>query len=112
MTTPQSFAAYAAGWRQSLPTDPQRQLFDAELARAQKSPQTAILLALFLGGIGMHRFYLNDLWGVVYLVFFWTFIPLVVSLIEAIFVLHDRVETYNKHQAHLIATRIRAYTPV
>lgn len=51
----------------------------------QKSRVAAILLALFLGGIGGHKFYLGKPGiGVLYLIFFWTFIPAVVALIEAV----------------------------
>jgi TM2 domain-containing membrane protein YozV len=45
----------------------------------------AVLLALFLGGIGGHKFYLGQSGqGVLYLLFFWTFIPAFVALLEAI----------------------------
>lgn len=48
-----------------------------------KSKTTAILLALFLGGFGAHKFYLNQPGlGVLYLLFFWTWIPAIVALIE------------------------------
>jgi hypothetical protein len=50
-----------------------------------KSKGLAILLAIFLGGIGIHRFYLGHTTaGVLYLLFFWTLIPLILSLIDAI----------------------------
>ncbi|MCL5043858.1 MAG: TM2 domain-containing protein [Deltaproteobacteria bacterium] len=50
-----------------------------------KNKMTAALLAIFLGGIGAHRFYLGKTGsGVVYLLFCWTFIPLVVGLIEGL----------------------------
>lgn len=53
-----------------------------------KNKTTAIILAFFLGGLGIHKFYLNrPLWGIVYLLFSWTFIPLVVSFIEIIVLL-------------------------
>jgi RsiW-degrading membrane proteinase PrsW (M82 family)/TM2 domain-containing membrane protein YozV len=49
------------------------------------SKTTAVLLALFLGSFGAHRFYLHR-WGsgVLYLLFFWTGIPTVLGVIEAI----------------------------
>jgi TM2 domain-containing membrane protein YozV/RNA polymerase subunit RPABC4/transcription elongation factor Spt4 len=51
--------------------------------KSVKSRTTAILLALFLGGLGAHKFYLGQTgWGFVYLIFFWTFIPALVALIE------------------------------
>ena len=41
------------------------------------SRTTAGLLALLLGGVGMHRFYLGKPFsGVFYLLFCWTFIPI------------------------------------
>jgi len=46
---------------------------------------TAALLALFLGGIGAHKFYLGRTGiGILYLLFFWTFIPALISFIEGI----------------------------
>ncbi len=43
------------------------------------------LLALFLGGIGAHKFYAGKIGlGIVYLIFCWTFIPSVIAFIEFI----------------------------
>lgn len=45
----------------------------------------AALLALFLGGIGAHKFYLGSTGlGILYLLFFWTGIPMIIGLIESI----------------------------
>lgn len=50
-----------------------------------KSRLAAALFALLLGGLGVHKFYLGRVgWGIVYLLFFWTFIPAVLGLIEGI----------------------------
>lgn len=49
-----------------------------------KSKITAGVLALFLGGIGIHRFYLGQWWGLFYLLFWGTGIPSIISLIESI----------------------------
>ena len=50
-----------------------------------KSRVAAGLLALFLGGIGVHKFYCGHIGlGVIYLLFFWTFIPSIIALIEGI----------------------------
>ena len=50
-----------------------------------KSKLAAALFTLFLGGIGIHKFYLGQIgWGIAYLLFFWTLIPSVVAFIEAI----------------------------
>jgi TM2 domain-containing membrane protein YozV len=41
--------------------------------------------ALFLGGIGIHKFYLGrNVQGILYLIFSWTFIPTIIAFIEAI----------------------------
>jgi TM2 domain-containing membrane protein YozV len=48
-----------------------------------KDRTTAMLLCFFLGGIGIHKFYLgkkND--GIIYLVFCWTYIPAIVAIFE------------------------------
>ena len=44
-----------------------------------------VLCALLLGGFGVHKFYAGRIGlGILYLVFFWTFIPAIVALIEGI----------------------------
>lgn len=53
-----------------------------------KDRLTAALLAIFLGGIGAHRFYLGKtISGIFYLLFFWTFIPAIIAFIEGIILL-------------------------
>lgn len=50
-----------------------------------KDRVTAAFLALFLGGLGAHHFYLGNVGiGIVYLLFCWTLIPAFVAFIEAI----------------------------
>ncbi|MCW2884696.1 MAG: hypothetical protein JWL58_1558 [Streptosporangiaceae bacterium] len=50
-----------------------------------KSKTTAGILAILLGGLGVHKFYLGQiLMGFLYLLFCWTFIPAFVALIEGI----------------------------
>lgn len=50
-----------------------------------KNRVVAALLAFFLGGFGVHKFYLGRVgWGIVYLLLFWTMIPAIVAFIEAI----------------------------
>jgi TM2 domain-containing membrane protein YozV len=54
-------------------------------ATGRKSRVAAALLAFFLGGFGAHKFYLGRIgWGVLYLLFCWTFIPGIVAFIEFI----------------------------
>ncbi|MGG7439901.1 TM2 domain-containing protein [Chryseobacterium arthrosphaerae] len=48
-----------------------------------KSKSTAALLAFFLGGLGIHRFYLGqNIMGILYLVFCWTFIPALIAFFD------------------------------
>ena len=50
-----------------------------------KDKTTAGLLALFVGGIGIHKFYLGrGGQGILYLLFCWTFIPAIIAFFEAI----------------------------
>lgn len=50
-----------------------------------KQKLTASVLAIFLGGFGAHKFYLGQTgWGILYLLFCWTFIPGIVGIIEGI----------------------------
>lgn len=51
----------------------------------QKSKGVFLVLALLLGGVGVHRFYLGSwIWGLLYFAFCWTYIPLYVAIIEFI----------------------------
>lgn len=50
-----------------------------------KSKIAAGLLGIFLGGLGIHKFYMGNIgMGILYLVFCWTFIPGLVGFIEGI----------------------------
>lgn len=61
-----------------------------------RSKLVAALLALFLGGIGIHKFYLGKTWmGILYLLFCWTFIPALVAFIEAIILFAMSDEKFN-----------------
>lgn len=47
-------------------------LFQSEMSRGRKDPTVALLLCLFLGGLGAHHFYMGNVGvGVLYLLFFW-----------------------------------------
>ena len=63
----------------------------------QKSRIVAALLAFFVGGFGIHKFYLGRVgWGIVYLLFCWTFIPSIVAFIEFIIYLCTSDEDFAK----------------
>ena len=58
--------------------------FTPVTAFSAKNKITAGLLAFFIGGSGLHRLYLGQWWGCIYLLFWFTLIPSVVSIVEAI----------------------------
>lgn len=63
----------------------------------QKSRIVAAILAFFLGGFGIHKFYLGQIgWGIVYLLFCWTFIPSIVAFIEFIIYLCTSDEDFAR----------------
>jgi TM2 domain-containing membrane protein YozV/RNA polymerase subunit RPABC4/transcription elongation factor Spt4 len=63
--------------------------------RTGKSKLVASLLAILLGGLGIHKFYLGDtVQGVIYLIFFWTVIPAIIGFVEGIIWLTQRNEIW------------------
>lgn len=63
----------------------------------EKNRIVAAVLALFLGGFGIHKFYLGRIgWGVIYLLFCWTFIPGIVAFIEFIIYLCTSDEDFAR----------------
>ncbi|WP_213805616.1 NINE protein [Granulicella sp. dw_53] len=90
-------------------TDQQRTWFYAEYEQARKDEMVGVLLALFLGSFGIHKFYLHqNNSGVLYLVFFWTGIPAFLGFVEC-FLMPGRVRDYNASQASFIAGQILAH---
>lgn len=62
-----------------------------------KNRMTAAMLAFFLGGFGAHKFYLNQTAaGWLYLLFFWTFIPMILALVAFIQFLSMSDDEFNK----------------
>lgn len=56
------------------------------IGNGPKNRAIAVVLALVLGSFGAHKFYLGSVGlGVIYLLFFWTYIPGIVGLIEGIY---------------------------
>jgi TM2 domain-containing membrane protein YozV len=55
------------------------------VTRTGKTKLVAALLAIFLGGLGVHKFYMGEIgMGLLYLVFCWTLIPAFIGFIEGI----------------------------
>lgn len=61
----------------------------------------AILLAIFLGWLGIHRFYMNRPGsGIIYILFCWTVIPAIVALVEALLLLLTTDDEFEKSIEH------------
>lgn len=80
-----------------------------------KNRITATLLALLLGGIGAHKFYLGKTtWGFVYLLTCWTFIPAFLGLVEGIrYLVMDEADFQNQYgcETTLVMTSEGIATP-
>ena len=60
-----------------------------------KNKIVAAILAILLGGLGIHKFYLGQGGkGVLYLLFCWTYIPAFIGLIEGIIMLTSSDENF------------------
>ncbi|MCV6037348.1 TM2 domain-containing protein, partial [Escherichia coli] len=60
-------------------------------------PPPSSFLAFFLGGFGVHKFYLGKIGqGFLYLIFCWTFIPAIIAFIEFIIYLCDSDEKFAR----------------
>jgi len=95
---------------ESLPPE-QQAAFMAHYGALAKRPTTAVLLALFLGGLGAHRFYLGQMRaGMWYLCFCWTGIPALIAFVEA-FTLTGRVIEINRRAAREAAVKINERMP-
>ena len=76
-------------------------------AFAPKSRGVAILLRFFLGGLGIHKFYLGQAGqGLLYVLFCWTLIPAFIALIEFILLLFMSDKTFAAKYAKQSALRV------
>jgi len=91
---------------QTIP-DKNRPLFMSKYAAEQKKAVIGILLALFLGGFGAHKFWQGKTTaGVLYILFFWTGIPALISLIEC-FLMSGWCRKHNQHLASSLAHALK-----
>ncbi len=66
-------------------------------SKTNRNRLTAALLAIFFGGIGIHKFYLGKAtWGLVYFVFSWTFLPAIAGFLEGIMYLLMSNQEFEK----------------
>jgi NhaP-type Na+/H+ or K+/H+ antiporter len=81
-------------------------VFYQQYETVRRDEFVGILLALFLGGFGIHHFYLRrTALGVIYLCLFWTPIPWILGFIECFF-MPGRVREFNAIQAAAIAASL------
>ncbi|MBQ8367190.1 MAG: NINE protein [Alistipes sp.] len=65
--------------------------------RSNKDKTTALILCLFLGGIGVHKFYLGQTaWGILYILFCWTQITFLIAFIEFIVLAATSSEEFDR----------------
>ena len=82
-------------------------MLDMEFRKVQKDKTAGILLTLFCGGFGGHRYYMGETgWGVFYTLFFWTLIPAFIAFIE-LFLISGRIDRYNAERQMEIVTQIK-----
>ncbi len=94
----------------SLPDD-QQAAFLVQYNANRRNPTLAVLLALFLGGIGAHKFYLGQTGtGILYLVFFWTYIPTILGFIEAFTISRTVIRKNRKVAREVLALLNRNVT--
>ena len=61
-----------------------------------KNKIVAGILAILLGGIGIHKFYLGQTGkGIMYLLFCWTYVPSVLAFIEGLIILCSNDENFQ-----------------
>jgi TM2 domain-containing membrane protein YozV len=86
-------------------------VFYQQYEQARRDEVVGILLALFLGGFGIHHFYLRRTGlGILYACFCWTPFPWVLGFIECFF-MPGRVREFNAIQAAGIAAALGISMP-
>ena len=86
-------------------------IFYQQYESVRRDELVGVLLALFLGGFGVHHFYLRRTGlGVLYLLFFWTPFPWILGFIECFF-MPGRVREFNAIQAAGIAAMLGISMP-
>ncbi len=86
-------------------------VFYQQYEQARRDEVVGILLALFLGGFGIHHFYLRRTGlGILYACFCWTPFPWVLGFIECFF-MPGRVREFNAIQAAGIAAALGIEMP-
>jgi len=65
--------------------------------KPRKDKVAAGVLAILLGGLGIHKFYLGQIGlGIVYLIFCWTGIPTIIGIVEGVIYLTKTQEEWDQ----------------
>ena len=76
---------------------PQTAGFTPQAVAQQRNKNTAGLVAMLLGGLGIHKFYLGQpKQGIFYMIFFWTFIPALLGIVDAIKLFGMNADEFNR----------------
>jgi TM2 domain-containing membrane protein YozV len=95
----------------SIPYPNPQAIFYQQYESVRRDEVMGILLALFLGGFGIHHFYLRRTGlGILYCCFCWTPIPYILGFIECFF-MPGRVREFNAIQAAGIAAALGIQMP-
>ena len=79
----------------------------------QKDRKMAGWLAICLGSFGIHKFYLGQpVLGIIYLLFFSTFIPAVIGVIEGILILRMTDEEFHLKQTEKLRGQTQEKTSI
>ncbi|WP_261507834.1 TM2 domain-containing protein [Chromohalobacter canadensis] len=74
---------------------------ESNVRTGSRTKVAAALLAFFLGGFGVHRFYLGNIGlGFLYLLFCWTFIPALIAFGEFIYFLCLNDRDFDRKYNH------------
>ncbi len=95
---PNAVFCQACGAKISSSSQPQPQYTPTQnsTAYSDKNKVAAGVLAILLGGLGVHKFYLGQIgMGIIYILFCWTSIPSIIGLIEGILYLTSTDEQFQ-----------------
>ena len=77
----------------------------------KKDPAIGVSLALIVGGLGIHRFWLGEMKaGFTYLIFCWTIIPIFFAIVDAA-CMGDMCRKHNNQVAKELYSNIKSLTP-
>ena len=87
----------------------QTQAGDTQSQKSPKDRKVAAFLAIFLGGIGVHYFYLKDIFkGLLCLALWWTYVPSIISIGIGIYWLKLSDEAFEEKVVNKVKKRKKA----